>query len=69
VIVARLALATAALVALRARPAAADHGGPLVAAPMSPLVVALIAAALALVGIVLLAAIVTLLRKPAGRDE
>jgi hypothetical protein len=36
---------------------------------MSPLVVALIAAALTLVAIVLLTAIVKLLRRPAGRDE
>ena len=42
--------------------AAADHGGPLRAAPMNPLVLALLA------GIVLVV-IITRLRGPAGPDE
>jgi hypothetical protein len=42
---------------LLARPAHADHGGPLASAPMSPLVTALIAGGLAFVAVLLLALI------------
>jgi hypothetical protein len=56
-IAARLFLALGASLAVAAAPAAADHGGPLAAAPMSPLVTALIAGALAYVAVLLLAVI------------
>jgi hypothetical protein len=56
-ITARLFLASAILVLLRATPAHADHGGPLASAPMSPLVTALIAGGLAFVAVLLLALI------------
>jgi len=48
-------------------PAWADHGGPLAAAPMSPLVVALLAGGLAVVTVLLLVAIWRLIARP-GRD-
>jgi hypothetical protein len=54
---ARLFLASAIPVLLRATPAHADHGGPLASAPMSPLVTALIAGGLAFVAVLLLALI------------
>jgi hypothetical protein len=54
---ARLFLASAIPVLLRATPARADHGGPLASAPMSPLVTALIAGGLAFVAVLLLALI------------
>ena len=53
----RLFLAPAIPVLLFARPAHADHGGPLASAPMSPLVTALIAGGLAFVAVLLLALI------------
>ena len=56
-ITARLFLASAVPVLLRAAPAHADHGGPLASAPMSPLVTALIAGGLAFVAVLLLALI------------
>ena len=49
--------------------AAADHGGPLRAAPMSPLVLALLAGGLTLLAGILLVVIITRLRGPAGADE
>ena len=49
--------------------AAADHGGPLRAAPMSPLVLALLAGGLTLLAGILVVVIVTRLRGPAGHDE
>jgi hypothetical protein len=54
---ARLFLASAIPMLLRATPAHADHGGPLASAPMSPLVTALIAGGLAFVAVLLLALI------------
>jgi hypothetical protein len=56
-ITARLFLASAIPVLLRATRAHADHGGPLASAPMSPLVTALIAGGLAFVAVLLLALI------------
>jgi len=56
-ITARLFLAPAIPVLALAGPAHADHGGPLAAAPMSPLVTALIAGGLAFVAVLLLALI------------
>jgi hypothetical protein len=56
-ITARLFLACAISLLLRATPAPADHGGPLASAPMSPLVTALIAGGLAFVAVLLLALI------------
>ena len=55
-------------VLLGAAPAWADHGGPLASAPMSPLVVALIAGSLAFVSVFLLVAIVRLIARP-GRGS
>ncbi len=63
-----LAFAAALLVALP-MVAAADHGGPLRAAPMSPLVLALLAGGLTLLAGILLVVIITRLRGPAGPDE
>ena len=52
---------------LLARPAWADHGGPLASAPMSPLTTALIAGSLAFMAVLLLALIWRLLS--GHRDE
>jgi len=52
-----------------AAPAAADHGGPLASAPMSPIAVALLAGALTFVTVLLLVAIVRLLARPNRRPE
>ena len=49
--------------------AAADHGGPSAPAPMSPLVLALLAGGLTLVAGILLVVVITLLRGPAGQGE
>ena len=49
--------------------AAADHGGPRVPEPMSPLVLALLAGGLTLLAGILLVVIITRLRGPAGADE
>src|SRR5262245_27059001 len=64
--VARLAAAIAALSPIAPLGAAADHGGALRSAPMSPLVVGLIAAALALVagGAVLVIARLLVRKRP-----
>ena len=66
----RLAVLAAAIVALLAQiappfpPALADHGGALRSAPMSPILVGLIAAALALgVGAIVLVIVKLLVRK------
>jgi hypothetical protein len=56
-IAARLFLALEVSLAIAAPPAAADHGGPLASAPMSPLATALIAGGLAFVTVLLLALI------------
>lgn len=63
-----LAFAAALLIALP-MVAAADHGGPLRAAPMNPLVLALLAGGLTLLAGILLVVIITRLRGPAGPDE
>ena len=63
-----LAFATALILALP-MVAAADHGGPRSPAPMSPLVLALLAGGLTLGAGALLVVIITLLRGPAGPDE
>ncbi len=63
-----LAFAAALTVALP-MVAAADHGGPLRAAPMNPLVLALLAGGLTLLAGILVVVIITRLRGPAGPDE
>ena len=63
-----LAFAAALIVALP-MVAAADHGGPRVPEPMSPLVLALLAGGLTLLAGILLVVIITRLRGPAGPDE
>jgi hypothetical protein len=63
-----LAFATALILALPML-AAADHGSPRSPAPMSPLVLALLAGGLTLLAGILLVVIITLLRGPAGQDE
>lgn len=63
-----LAFATTLIVALP-MVAAADHGGPGSPAPMSPLVLALLAGGLTLLAGILLVVIITRLRGPAGHDE
>jgi hypothetical protein len=68
-IAARLFLALGASLAIAAAPAAADHGGPLAAAPMSPLVMALIAGALAFVAVLLLAVVWRLFTGSRGDGE
>jgi len=50
-------------------PASADHGGPLASAPMSPIIVALLAGGLVFVTVLLLVVIVRLLVRPARRPE
>lgn len=50
-------------------PAWADHGGPLAAAPMSPLGVVVVAGALAFLTVLLLLVIVRLLARPGRRTE
>ena len=65
----RLFLALAVSLAIAATPAAADHGGPLASAPMSPLATALIAGALAFVGVLLLAVIWRLFTGSRGDGE
>ncbi len=65
-------MAAGALSALRlllATPARADHGGPLVSAPMSPIAVALPAGSLAFVTVLLHVVIVRLLARPGRRTE
>ena len=59
----------AALIVTLPMVAAADHGGPLRAAPMNPLVLALLAGGLTLLAGILLVVIITRLRGPAGADE
>jgi hypothetical protein len=54
---------------LLAAPAAADHGGPLASAPMSPLVTALLAGGLAFVAVLLLALIWRLFTGSGGDPE
>jgi len=49
--------------------AAADHDGPLRAAPMNPLALALLAGGLTLLAGVLVVVIITRLRGPADQDE
>ena len=49
--------------------AAADHGGPLAPAPMSPLALALLAGGLTLLAGILLVVIITRRRGPAEEDE
>jgi hypothetical protein len=63
-----LAFAAALIVALPLV-AAADHGGPLRAAPMSPLVLALLAGGLTLLAGILVVVIITRRRGPAEEDE
>ena len=63
-----LAFAAALIVALPLV-AAGDHGGPLRPAPMSPLVLALLAGGLTLLAGILVVVIITRLRGPAGPDE
>jgi len=63
-----LAFAGALIVALP-MVAAADHGGPLRAAPMNPLVLALLAGGLTLLAGVLVVVLITRLRGPADQDE
>lgn len=59
-------LAATLLLALRPLAAAADHGGPLREAPMSPLTVGLLAAGAALVAGVLVVIIVMALTRKSG---
>jgi hypothetical protein len=54
---------------LLARPAWADHGGPLATTPMSPLTVAILAGALAFITVMLLVVIVRLLARLSRRPE
>jgi hypothetical protein len=54
---------------LSAEPARADHGGPLTAAPMSPLVTALIAGGLAFVTVLLLGLVWHLLARSRREEE
>jgi len=63
-----LAFAAALIVALP-MVAAADHGGPRAPAPMSPLVLALLAGGLTLLAGILLVVIITRRRGPAEEDE
>ena len=63
-----LAFATALILALP-MVAAADHGGPRSPAPMSPLVLALLAGGLTLLAGILLVVIITRRRGPAEEDE
>lgn len=63
-----LAFAAALIVALP-MVAAADHGGPRTPAPMSPLILALLAGGLTLLAGILLVVIITRLRGPAEEDE
>jgi hypothetical protein len=63
-----LAFAAALIVALP-MVAAADHGGPRAPAPMSALVLALLAGGLTLLAGILLVVIITRLRGPAEEDE
>jgi hypothetical protein len=63
-----LAFAAALIVALPLV-AAADHGGPLRAAPMSPLVLALLAGGLTLLAGILVVVIITRRRGPVEEDE
>jgi hypothetical protein len=63
-----LAFAAALIVALP-MVAAADHGGPRVPAPMSPLVIAPLAGGLTLLAGILLVVIITRRRGPAEEDE
>ena len=62
-------LLRAFLLLLIAAPAWADHGGPLVAARMSPVAVALLAAGLAFVTVLLLVIIWRLLARPGRGAE
>ena len=68
-IAARLFLALGVSLAISAAPAAADHGGPLASAPMSPLATALIAGGLAFVTVLLLALIWRLFTGSRGDGE
>ena len=63
-----LAFAAALIIALP-MVAAADHGGPSAPAPMSPLVLALLAGGLTLLAGILLVVIITRRRGPAEEDE
>ena len=59
----------AALIIVLPMVAAADHGGPLRAAPMNPRVLALLAGGLTLLSGILVVVIIARLRGPAGPDE
>jgi hypothetical protein len=59
----------AALIVTLPMIAAADHGGPRDPAPMSPLVLALLAGGLTLLAGILLVVIITRRRGPAEEDE
>jgi hypothetical protein len=67
--VTRFPLAFAALIVALPVVAAADHGGPLRAVPMSPLLLALLAGGLTLLAGILLVVIITRRRGPAEEDE
>jgi hypothetical protein len=60
---------TLALVVAQPAVAVADHGGPLRAAPMSPLTLAVLAGGLTLLAGILVVVIVARFRGPAGHDE
>jgi hypothetical protein len=67
--VTRTPLAFAALIVALPVVAAADHGGPLRAAPMSPLVLALLAGGLTLLAGILVVVIITRRRGTIEDDE
>ncbi|HWN53658.1 MAG TPA: hypothetical protein VNP91_01030 [Methylomirabilota bacterium] len=58
-----------ALIVVLPMVAVADHGGPSAPAPMSPLVLALLAGGLTLLAGILLVVIITRRRGPAEEDE